>query len=135
MFLEFRYESLTFKDNKWEELADKWKLDIITDRDTETCTAYTDDYLVWITGESLDIILNRYRNEGEKIEKRNVDEPTNYVVLTINSKIEMKIMLTFLRDFLNIIDNTEDMGIFILYEIGETPHPKWLIDMSNRNDQ
>lgn len=128
MFLEFRYESITFKDYKWEELVNKWKLNVTTDYDTKICTSHTDDYLICITGESLETIIDIYRREGNEIEKRKVDEPTNYVVLTINSKIEMEQMLLFLKDFLNIIDDTEDMGIFILDEIGETIHPKWLVD-------
>lgn len=124
MFIEFRYKLLTFDDHKWEEFVNKWNLKNTTEN--QMCSAHTEDYLICITGESLKTILKQYSIRG--IEKYIIDEPTDFVILTISHKIEMKRMLYFLDDFFNIIGNAEELKVVVhAKDIGETIHPDWLV--------
>lgn len=129
LFLELIFDGLTFNEDKWEKLIDKWKLNIVTDRNTKRCSAHNDDYSVCITGESEEILFDEHRKEDPEIEKFKLDKPINRVILTISHKIETKTMLYFLNDLMNAICETDYIDIAIhTNDIKSIIHPKWLID-------
>lgn len=129
LFLELMFDGLTFDNDKWENLIDKWKLNVVTDSITKKCSYYNDDYSICITGESEKIILDEYRKDDPETEKFKLDKPINSVILTICHRIDTRSMLHFLNDIMNAIYETDDINVVVhINDIISVAHPKWLID-------
>lgn len=125
LFLEIIFEGLDIKEDRWKEFVDKWELDITTDLYGEKkVKIYNKDHSINIIGESMEALITEEKKMEPEYTWLELDVPTNDTVLMINDKIESKRMLSFLNDFLNIM-NEDDLYISIHdNKIKGTIHPK-----------
>ncbi len=134
LFIEYTFEGIEIID--WQNFVNKWKLKIITnskmlstDDTTKKCTAYNDDYTICMTGDSIFYITDELKKEEPSVERPEIDEPADIISLIMSDKIEAKLMLSFLNDFINLTKYIEDIDFDIHENQNKnTIHPYWILD-------
>ncbi len=127
LFIEYTFEGIELIG--WQDFVNKWKLKIITDDNTKKCTAYNDEYTICMTGDSIFYITDELKEEDPSVERPEIDEPADNISLIMSDKIESKIMLSFLNDFINLINYIDEVDFDIHTEkIENNIHPNWILD-------
>ena len=127
LFIEYKFEGIELIG--WQDLVNTWKLKIITDDNTKRCTAYNDDYTICMTGESIFYLIDEIKKEEPSVERPEMDEPADNISLIMSDKIETRSMLSFLNDFLDLINYIDNVDFDIhVNKIENIIHPDWILD-------
>ena len=82
-----------------------------------------------MTGYSVFYLIDKIKLEEPSVERPEIDEPDN-ISLIMSDKIETRLMLSFLNDFIDLIHDVKSVD-FDVHEsqIENIIHPDWLLDM------
>ena len=127
LFIEYTFKGIELRG--WQDFVNKWKLKIVTDDNAKRCTADNDDYSICMTGESIFYLIDDIKEEDPSVERPEIDQPADNISLIMSDKIETKSMLSFLKDFIDVVNYVDNVDFDIhVNKIESIIHPNWILD-------